>query len=151
MTTIAGQGGTFRIAALVLAALALSNSGCLLVAAGAAGGAAVGYAYSKGKVCQTYSATFEDTWAAAQAALNDLGMPLVKWEQHAGSGFLESRTADKERVRIYLDAQPSRFPAEGQLTHVGVRVATFGDHPVSVRLLDQVSVHLAPPAVVLPQ
>ncbi|MCI0458759.1 MAG: DUF3568 domain-containing protein [Gemmataceae bacterium] len=149
MTTSTGHGDAFRVASLILAALALANSGCLLIAAGAAGGA-VGYAYSKGKLCQSFPASLQDALAATQTALNDLGMPLVKLEREGDSGFLESRTADGPRVRIYLDVQPCRFPAEGPLTRVCVRVATFGDHPVSARILDQVSVHLAPPGL-LPQ
>src|SRR5438552_17316486 len=50
-----------RIGLVVFAGLILANSGCLLVAAGAAGGAAVGYAYYKGKIDETYAAAFNDS------------------------------------------------------------------------------------------
>jgi hypothetical protein len=151
MNRLVGHKRLARGACLILAALALANSGCLLIAAGATGGAAVGYAYCKGKVCQTFPASFQDTWTATQTALGELGMPLVRAESKVGSGFLESRTADGERVRIYLEVQPCRIPAEVAATRVCVRVATFGDHPVSGRVLDQVSFHLAPPGVLVPQ
>jgi hypothetical protein len=128
----------------MLIVLALANSGCLLAVAGAAGGAAAGYAYCKGKLCDTYTASCDDTWAATRTALAELAMPIVKEERKASEGFIESRTADGERVRIYLQAETSRIPAEGQITRVCVRVATFGDHPVSDRILSQVGLHLAP-------
>jgi Protein of unknown function (DUF3568) len=129
---------------LLAVAAALANSGCLLVAAGAAGGAAVGYAYCKGGVCSTYNAGFADTFAASQAALRDLGMPIVLEEETAADGFLESRTADGNRVRVYVEPVTSKIPAEAVQTRVCVRVATFGDRPVSERILDQVGLHLTP-------
>ena len=48
-----------RIAYLVLAALALVNGGCLVVAAGAAAGgaAAVGYSLWKGRMYRDYNAS----------------------------------------------------------------------------------------------
>jgi hypothetical protein len=122
----------------------LANSGCLLATAGVAGGAVAGYAYYKGRVSETYNANCEDTWAATRTALSELGMPVVKEERKGCEGFMESRTSDGERVRIYLEAETSRFPAEGEIARVSVRVATFGDGPVSNRILDQVGVHLAP-------
>jgi hypothetical protein len=122
----------------------LANSGCLLIAAGAAGGAAVGYAYANGRVYETYNANLNDAWAATKTALQELGMPAVKEERKADGGFVESRTADNETVRIYVDALGSKIPAEGLLSRVSVRVATFGDKPFSNRLLDQVGMHLVP-------
>ena len=54
---------------VVLLSFALMNAGCLAVAAGAAGGAAVGYAYFKGRVYENYDAGFNDTWAATETSL----------------------------------------------------------------------------------
>jgi Protein of unknown function (DUF3568) len=133
-----------RIALLLVAALALASSGCLLVAAGAAGGAAVGYAYCKGKVCGAYNAGFEDTWAAVRTALGELGM-AIRTEQHEGaSGTITTRTNDAERVHIQVDQLAGRIPAEPVLTRVCIRVAAFGDRQVSERILDQVGYHLTP-------
>jgi len=132
-------------APLLLLLLALANSGCLLATAGGvAGGAVVGYAYYKGKLCATYNASCDDTWAATRTAVGELGMPIVREERKGSEGFIETRTADGERVRIYVQAETSRIPAEGQITRVSVRAATFGDRPVSDRILDQVAIHLAP-------
>ncbi|MCI0456141.1 MAG: hypothetical protein L0Z62_04070, partial [Gemmataceae bacterium] len=60
--------GSIRAALLLWAAVALANSGCccLLVGAGVAGvagGTGAGYAYYRGRVCETYHADFEDAWA----------------------------------------------------------------------------------------
>src|SRR5688500_3475436 len=133
-----------QLCTLALAAGALAAGGCLWVAAGAAGGAAVGYAYYKGKVSETYQAQLGDAWTATRLALNELGMPIVA-EAHDGTGgFIESRTGTGERVLIDLEVQPSRVPADGARTHIGVRVANFGDRPVSERILYQVGMHLTP-------
>ncbi|MCI0457680.1 MAG: DUF3568 domain-containing protein, partial [Gemmataceae bacterium] len=59
-------------------------------------------------------------------------------------GFLESRTANDKRVRLSVKAQTSKIPVEGPVTRVCVRVAVFGDQPVSARILDQVGLHLTP-------
>lgn len=129
---------------LAVAALALSQGGCLLVAAGCAGGAGLGYAYYQGKVCQTYLASLHDTRAAVRAALADLAMPVMEEEWQGTTGFLKSALSDGDAVRIYLNLENSKFPADGPVTRVCVRVAAFGDHPASGRILDQIAAHLAP-------
>lgn len=140
-----GRIKPIQAAYVILAAAALANSGCLVVAAGAAAGAAAGYVYMEGNVHRSYAANLDDVQAATRTALADLSMPLVAENREGGQGFLESRTAEGERVRIYLDVQDAGDPTVGPLTQVGVRVATFGDRPVSQRLLDQIGAHLAPP------
>jgi hypothetical protein len=133
-----------QIALLMLAGLALANSGCLFVAAGAAGGAAVGYAYYKGKITETYNAAFNDSWAATHTALAELGMPILKEDRNSDSGTIDSRTAEDDNVRISLDTVKSRIPAEAPLTQISVRVSTFGDRPFSDRVLYQIGMHLTP-------
>jgi hypothetical protein len=133
-----------RLMYLTVAGLALTQGGCLLVAAGCAGGAALGYFYCNGKLCNIYPAGLDDTWAAAKSALADLAMPVLEEERHGADGFIKSQLSDGNVVRIYLDLQNSKFPADGPVTRVCVRVACFGDHPVSSRILDQIGMHLAP-------
>jgi hypothetical protein len=130
---------------LGLAFIALANAGCLaaVAGAGAAGGAAAGYFYFKGKVCQEYAATFEDTWSATRRALADLGMPVQKEDRKSStSGTLESRTGANETVAIGIDSSSGPIPADGPLTRVCVRVGTFGDYSVSERILVQVEAQL---------
>src|SRR5947209_6098791 len=110
-----------RLIYLLLATIALANSGCLVVAAGAATGGAVGYAYYRGNVTRFYAANLEDVRAATRSALSELGMPIT--EKNESDGYLiDTRTTDGDRVRINLELQTSRIPAEGALTKVGVRV-----------------------------
>ncbi len=130
----------------LLAAWAAVQGGCLWVAAGAAAGGAAGYAYYQGKSCHPFAASFEDTWAAAHTAMGELGMAVLKEERNQGSGVIKSETSDGDRIRIALDSIPSRIPAEGMLTRVCIRVGTFGDHPLSERMLYQIGAHLAPTA-----
>jgi hypothetical protein len=128
---------------------ALLSSGCAAVAVGAAAaGGAGGYAYYKGKITRTYVASFDDVWAATRTALAELGMPIVNEERSARGGTIDSKTAS-DRVQITFDVQKSAIPAEGTVTQVGVRVATFGDEEVSNRILNQIERHLtlAPAAV----
>lgn len=130
---------------LALGLLALANGGCLAVAAGAAGTAAVGYAYCKGKVSQTYSSSFDNTWSATRAALGDFGMAIASEERTpGGTGTLHTKTSDGTSVKIDLEVEPSPIPAETTVTKVSVRVGVFGDDPLSERLLQQIGAHLVP-------
>ena len=139
-----------QLAYLALAAAAAASGGCLFLAAG---GAAVGYAYYKGKICETYQATLGDAWPAATTALAELGMPIVAESRDAAGGYIESRTGTGDVVRIHLELLPNKIPSEGAQTRICVRVANFGDKEVSQRVLYQVGLHLAPiglAAVALP-
>ncbi len=133
-----------RLACVLAAAAALANGGCLLVAAGAAAGGAATYAYAKGKVCRSYPANHGDTRAAVHAALAELKLPVVEEDVNASASSVESRTARGDKLRVFLDTQVSPIPAEGSVTRVCVRVATFGDQDVSERILDQIGFHLVP-------
>lgn len=140
------DGKWARLAYLAVAGAALTSSGCVAVAAGAAvgGGAAAGYYYFRGRVVQEYAANVDDVLAATRTALQELRMPVLKEEHSGGRADVESRTAEGNGVHIDLQLQDSPIPAEGTVTRVGVRVATFGDQPVSERILDQIGAHLAP-------
>jgi hypothetical protein len=150
MGKLRGKRGISLVFFLLSAGIMVTQAGCLLVAAGAAAGGAAGYAYYKGKTCNSFAAGFEDTWAAAHTALGDLGMPILKDEHNQGSGIIKTQTADGDRVKIDLELIPSKIPAEGMLTRVCVRVGTFGDHPVSERVLYQIGAHLTTGPIVMP-
>jgi hypothetical protein len=134
-----------RAACLILAGLALANSGCLALVAGgaAAAGGAAGYAYYKGKLGRVYAANFDDVWAATHTSLAELGMPIQSENRTKNGGSMESRTTS-EPVQIILETQESKIPAEGPVTLVTIRVGTFGDERVSMSLLDQIGRHLVP-------
>jgi hypothetical protein len=141
-----------RLALLLLAALSAASTGCLLAVAGAAGAgaAAAGYFYLNGLLYRDYPASLGDSIAAVRTALTELGFPVVKEDVDTGTATVQTRTGDGSTVRIHLDVIPSRIPVEGPLTRIGVRVGFSGDETVSARILDQVSRHLAPAALVPP-
>jgi hypothetical protein len=139
------------LAYLGLAAMPLVASGCLVIAAGAAGGAAVaGYAYYKGEVFNRYAANLPDTVAALRLVLAEMGMPVINEQVNEGSSVIESRTPQNERVHISLTSQIGQSPAEGITTLVGVRVGIFGDTPLSEQLLGRIGAHLVPGGVIRP-
>jgi hypothetical protein len=127
---------------LAFAVFVLASGGCLVATVGAVGGAAAGYAYYKGKVNQDFNAGFEDTLAAGRVALTELGLPMLSETRGSNSAFLESRSAEGDRIRIDIDFFDSPIPIEGKISRVGVRVATFGDQALSQRILDQIGAHL---------
>lgn len=141
-----------QVAYILIAAAVLVNSGCLLVAAGACAGGAAGYVYFKGKVCENYVADFGDAWAATHTALHELGMPIEKEDRDGMTGVIHTHTTTGESVLVDLETTISPIPAQGSITRVGVRVATFGNYDISEQLLHQVSGHLVTaPAGVNPQ
>jgi hypothetical protein len=73
-------------------------------------------------------------------------MPVVTENRDADEDHIESKTADGDKVKIDIEIHKSRIPAEGDISKVCVRVATFGDTAVSSRILDQVDRHLIPAA-----
>jgi hypothetical protein len=127
--------------------MALVNGGCLAAAAAGAagGGAAALYAYQRGRLYRDYPASLADTTAAVRTSLAELQFPPGTEKSDGGNFDFETKTTDGAKVRIFLEAQTSRVPAEGPVTSVTVRVGAFGDDKVSARILDQVSLHLVVP------
>jgi hypothetical protein len=139
------QGNGVRQALWVgVAALAVLQGGCLLVAAGAAGGAALGYAYYKGQVCQDYAVSLDNSLAASRAALGELGLPVVREQRDGRSASIESVATTGDHIRLDLDAVNAPAPGQTPVTQVCVRVATFGDELLSQRILTQLGAHMAP-------
>jgi hypothetical protein len=132
---------------LGLAITLTSSGGCLWLAASAAvgGAAGAGYVYYKGKVSRPYNAGLNDVWAATHTALAELGMKIESEGRDNMSAEVHSRLADGDKVRIYFDVKDSRIPAEGPLTVIAIRVGNLGDEPASVRILNQIDMHLTQP------
>jgi hypothetical protein len=142
-----------RAALVIVAGLLLVSSGCLALAVSAAvgGAAGAGYLYYAGKASRPYNASFNDAWAATHAALSDLGMRVQSEGRDALVGEIHSLLADGSKVRIYFDVKESKIPAEGPVVVLGIRVGTFGDEAASVRILNQIDLHLSHPAPVAVQ
>jgi hypothetical protein len=138
-----------RLVLIGVAGAALLNGGCLAaaVAGAAGGGAAALYAYERGQLYREYPASLADSAAAVRTSLAELQFPPSAEKSDGDSFTFETKTTDNAKVRVYLEAQTSRVPAEGPITRITVRVGAFGDDAVSARILDQVNVHLVvPPA-----
>jgi hypothetical protein len=133
---------------LLLATLALANSGCLgLVIGGAAGGAAAGYAlYEGGKMDRNYPATLDNAAVAVHTALGELGLSITKETHDDNSMMIDSRTTDDTRIRIEMKSVLSPIPADGPTTRISVRVGVMlGDSELSTRIHEQISLHLIAP------
>lgn len=140
-----------RIAFALFAVLALAQAGCLLAVAGAAAGAGTaGYFYYKGRLYRDFAVPLPDVRNATHAALLDLHFILLTDDAKDGKAFILTRTADGKKVRIYLDVVTNPIPAEGTLTRVSIRVATFGDEGVTARIFDQIALRLSHPAPIVP-
>ena len=141
-----------RVLYALVALLALSQAGCLLAVAGAAAGgaAAGGYFYCKGRLYRDYPASLPDVRNAVHAALLDLHFLIFTEEAKDGKAFLVTKTTNGKKIRINLDCMSSPIPAEGLVTRVSIRVATFGDEGISARIFEQITLHLSHPAPVAP-
>jgi hypothetical protein len=135
------------LAILTVVLLFHSSSGCLLVAGGAAAGAA-SYAYYRGNVRQVVYVDFPTAWQATQYALADLGMPVTPVSHDARSGVLRSYTGTGDKILIRLEEQIPKIPADPAQTEIGIRIATFGDQDVSMRIFQQINARLATAAPV---
>jgi hypothetical protein len=118
--------------------------GCFWAIAGATCAGVAGYAYWQGKMCHAYVADIADAMKATKAALTELGMTVNKEELGDDKAVIKTRAADGTRVTIKFHREVSQIPSEGAITDICVRVGTLGDHPLSGRILYQISSHLVP-------
>lgn len=131
------------VACVLLGTAAIGSSGCLLIAAGAAGGAAAGVAYARGKVCAMYSAYPADVWSALHLALQDLKMPVKEESFDGKKGMLKTISVDGDKVTIHLSED--NFYAGGPLgTRLCIRMGVFGDRPGSEGIFEQIGKHMVP-------
>src|SRR5262249_22266692 len=119
------------------------SSGCLAVAAlGAAGAAGAGYVYYQGKLTRDFVATFDDARAAVLRSLADLNLPVTGEERTGSSGEIQGLTRTGDKVHASLESLPIANAGDPPRTRVGVRVGTFGDHPLSEQILSAVAAQL---------
>lgn len=119
-----------RIAvALVLGStVLLTFSGCIAVAAGAAG---AGVAWVRGALEVTVDANLDRTYAAAQAAVRSLEFAPISEKKSGVDASVLARTALDKRVEIVLKRTGDKS------THVSIRVGVFGDEAMSVTILER--------------
>src|SRR4051794_18574582 len=96
-----------RIGFLLIAGVALSGSGCLAVAAGAAAAGGVGAVmYLRAPVGTEFNTDLPNAKAATELALGDLKLPVLGVEQDPGEITIGTTAADGSAVDVTLKAVP---------------------------------------------
>jgi hypothetical protein len=118
-------------AALALAVLALT-SGCVALVIGAAAGAGATVAYTRGTLEAWVDGGFNQTLAATNKAVQQLGFTKVGEEADGASTTVTARTQADKKVEITLGRGGER------LTEVKIRVGLLGDKELSQALLGKI-------------
>jgi hypothetical protein len=124
----------FVTAVLLALPLLAFTSGCLVIAAGAAGAGTV--AFIRGELDATVSANLPTTTAAVDRALSQLQFVKVNSREDALSAVVNARTAQDKKIAITLNKTADN------LTRIRIRVGVFGDESVSRALLDRIKTNL---------
>jgi hypothetical protein len=123
---------------VLLIAVALGGTGCLLFAAGAAAGAGVaGYKYAKGELKSTEPASLDRTWDATLAAAQDLSLPITSQSKDSAHAHLVCNTSNNKKVDVDLTK------ISDTSTEVSIRVGTFGDEAMSRTVMDAIRKRLS--------
>jgi len=118
----------------VMAIIVVTQSGCLVAAAGAAGGTV---AYMKGDVEAVVEGNVEQTFNATKAAMDELKMPLLATWSSAMEGHVEARVGTDNKATVNINGQSEK------LSKVSIRVGTFGDQGLSQAILEKIKANLS--------
>lgn len=132
--TISVSGRRVFLAALLAAAPLAGLSGCLAVAAGAAGAGTV--AYIRGELDAPISRSLDDVDRAANRAADQLHFAKINEGSDALSRVITLRTAEDKKIEVRLSRTTDT------LTRVRIRVGVFGDEALSRLLLDKIQANL---------
>ena len=120
---------------LYLAVLAVATTvlltGCAALLVGAAAGAG-GVAYVQGELKVIESVPVDTAQRAAEKALQDLKLAVLKRQQDGLSGVIEARTSTDQKVTI----KTKRISEKS--TEVGIRVGVLGDEAKSRQILNRI-------------
>lgn len=116
---------------ILVTALSLTFfSGCAALLVGAAAGAG-GAAYVQGELKVTEPVAVEAAQRAAEQAMKDLKLAVIKRQQDGLSGVIEGRTAGDQKVTI----KTKRITVKS--TEIRVRVGLLGDETMSRQILSR--------------
>jgi ABC-type glycerol-3-phosphate transport system substrate-binding protein len=118
------------LAAVLLAVL----TGCVPVAAGAAGAGTV--AWMNGRLDATLESDFESVVKATNAAIKDLQFAKISENKDALEAILIVRTAADKKIEIKI------FKVADKAAKVQIRVGFFGDQPLELTFLDKIKGNL---------
>jgi hypothetical protein len=118
----------------LLGVFALAGSGCLIVAAGAAGAGTV--AYVRGDLQATLDAGYEESLRATRGGLERMKYSIISDRSDALAGEFVARTALDKKVQVRVTKESDA------LTKIRIRVGVFGDEEISRSLLDAIKARL---------
>ncbi len=125
----------FRLIAVLLAAVPVGlTSGCLAVAAGAAGAGTV--AYIRGELDASLSYNLDAVDRATNRAAEQLRFPKINEGSDALARVITLRTAEDKKIEVKLTR------VTDTLTRVRIRVGLFGDETISRALLEKIQANL---------
>ncbi len=124
------------LSVVALGSLLCMQSGCLLVAAGAATGATV--AYVAGDLHSTVDASPQRVAEAAERAMAALEISVISTASSSIDARVVGRTARDNKLTVSAKSSSAKF---SQLT---IRAGTFGDDALQARLLEEIRVQLTP-------
>ena len=119
----------FIISAL-LAALALTISGCVVAAVGA--GAAAGVGYIRGDLEAILENDVEEVYEASLTALRQLKLAVISKQQDALAAKIVSRNIEDKKIQINVKQN------EGQTVKLTIRIGVFGDETQSRLIYDKI-------------
>jgi hypothetical protein len=120
------------IVAMVL--MVTTQAGCLLLAAGAVAGGTV--AYVKGDLEADVDGDVARTVEASKAAMEDLKLPVMGSYAIGGEGKVEARLGTDNKATVNVNARTEK------VTHVSIRIGTFGDGSMSQTILERIKANL---------
>jgi hypothetical protein len=119
--------------ALLLCAVALAATGCvLLVGAGAGAGA---YAYVEGNLKTTYDVALPQAWESTRLALDQVGMKPDVDQHDAFSGVLKGTMADGREFYVAVRK------VDDTRTEVGIRIG-LGDRKTAQSIHERIAANL---------
>jgi hypothetical protein len=117
---------------LVLLALPLAGTGCIVLAVGGAAAAGAGtIAYIKGELTATEEVSLEQAYFAFRKAMSDLEYPITDQAKDAHSAYVKALSAADKTIKLNLEK------VAHDVTKVGIRVGVFGNEDISRLLLDK--------------
>jgi hypothetical protein len=118
------------IAALLVAALAMS--GCAAALLGAAAGVG-GYKYAEGSLETTYNKPYEEVYSATLASLKQQNMAVAQTTRDAAGAHIKAKRADGTDVSIDL------AKTGPDTTKANIRVGYLGDENASKTIANNIA------------
>lgn len=127
-------GGLRILAVLGLAGAAVSQTGCVAVAVGAAAAGTV--AYVRGQLEASLEGSYDNTVRASNRALAELKFTKVSEKGDALKTFIVARTAADKKIEVDV------IKVSDKVAKVQIRVGVFGDEAMSLTILGKIKEHL---------